>query len=435
MANLKLQGSTFHARLTIPKDVRSKFGNKAELWRTTGTGDRRKAEILGAEMVAAWKREVSAARTGVNVREWTKEWAKELREASSKPIDDDSPSDREIAEGTMIDQLEDMVQDRQITLPEAKAAYEVATGRRIILADHKDDYLKQYRNHNIKTQQKYRAAVERFLNKFTDDQQVTPKSLKQWLAVMADEEELASKTINGLKVQAQAFWAYLVEHEVVKREPNPFTLTTLAVPKTARKQTERVPFTPDEIVRFLESPVVQKDAQLSLLIRLAMYTGARIEELAMLKKTDLDFAQEVIRFRGTKTKAADRQVPIHPVLIPILSATLPDGQDEFLIAGLTIDARGERGKAIGKRFGRLKTDMGYGEEKVFHSIRKTVSTLLEQAEVLEGVAADILGHEKQTMTYGLYSGGSSLKQKRDAIKKLHYASYPLPHSEARETEV
>jgi hypothetical protein len=250
MANLKLQGSTYHARLTVPKDVRSKFGNKSELWRTTGTGDKRKAEILGAEMVAAWKREVYAARTGVNVREWTKEWAKELREASVKPVDDDSPSDREVAEYIMIDQLQDLVQERQITLPEAKAAYEVAIGRRVILGDHKDDYLKQYRNHNIKTQQKYRAAVERFVNQFRDDQQVTPKSLKHWLASMADEEELAWKTINGLKVQAQAFWAYLVEHEVVKREPNPFTVTSLAVPKTARKQTERMPFTPVEVVGF-----------------------------------------------------------------------------------------------------------------------------------------------------------------------------------------
>jgi integrase len=280
--------------------------------------------------------------------------------------------------------------DRQITLPEAKAAYEVAIGRRVILADHKDD------------------------------QQVTPKSLKQWLAAMADEEELASKTINGVKVQAQAFWAYLLEHEIVKHEPNPFTATSLAVPKTARKQTERMPFTPDEVVGFLRSPVVLKDAQLSLLITLAMYTGARIEELAMLKKAALDFEQEVIRFRGTKTKAADRQVPMHPVLIPLLSTVSSDGQDEYVIVGLTIDARGERGKAIGKRFGRLKTDMGFGDEKVFHSIRKTVSTLFEQAEVLEGVAADILGHEKQTMTYGLYSGGSSLKQKREAIHKLKY---------------
>jgi len=152
-----------------------------------------------------------------------------------------------------------------------------------------------------------------------------------------------------------------------------------------------------------------------------MYTGARIKELAMLKKADLDFAQEVLHIRGTRTDAANRLVPMHPVLVPLLSALDPKSKDEYVIERLAIDARGERGKAIGKRFGRLKTSMGYtGRDKVFHSIRKTVATLLEQAEVLEGVAADILGHEKQTMTYGLYSGGSSPQQKREAVHRLRY---------------
>jgi integrase len=421
MANLKLQGSTYHARLTIPKDVRNKFGNKSELWRTTGTGDKRKAEILGAEMVASWKREVYAARTGINVREWTKEWAKELRGANVKPTGDDFLSDREAAEIIMIDQLEDFVQDRRITVPEAKVAYEVATGRRVVLADHRDDYLRQYRNHNIKTIQKYTAAVERFISRFPDDQQVTPKSLKQWLNEMSDEEQLAAKTINGLKVQAQAFWAYLVEHEIVQRGSNPFSQTKLTVPKSATKEVSVVPFIPDEVVAFLHSPVAKGDPQLSLLITLGMYTGARIEELAMLRTASLDLVQKVIHFKGTKTKAADREVPMHPVLVPVLTSIAADRADGYVIPDLNIDSRGERGKALGKRFGRLKTAMGFkGRDKVFHSIRKTVGTLFEQAEVLEGVAADILGHEKQTMTYGLYSGGSSMTQKRTAVHKLAY---------------
>jgi hypothetical protein len=37
------------------------------------------------------------------------------------------------------------------------------------------------------------------------------------------------------------------------------------------------------------------------------------------------------------------------------------------------------------------------------------------------VSADIIGHDKDTMTYGLYSGGASLATKRDAIEKLRYA--------------
>jgi len=421
MANLKLQGSTYHARLTIPKDVRSKFGNKSELWRTTGTGDKRKAAILGAEMVAAWKREVYTARTGLNVREWTKEWAQELRQACTMPVDDDLPSDRQVAEDIMIDQLEGMVQDREITILEAKAAFEVAIGRRVVLADHKDDYLKQYRNHNIKTQAAYKAAVERFLKRFGNDQEVTSKNLKLWVDGMANDENLAAKTITRMIGQAEAFWNYLIEYEIVPRDPNPFTHAKLAVPKSATKKIEVKPFTPAEVIAFLGSPVTQGDPQLSLLITLGMYTGARIEELAMLKKVALDLKEEVIYFKGTKTKAAVREVPMHPVLVPILSALVSDHSDDHVIHGLNIDARGERGKALGKRFGRLKTDMGFkGRDKVFHSIRKTVGTLLEQAGVVEGVASDILGHEKKTITYGLYSGGSSMQQKRDAVHKIAY---------------
>lgn len=51
--------------------------------------------------------------------------------------------------------------------------------------------------------------------------------------------------------------------------------------------------------------------------------------------------------------------------------------------------------------------------------------------VLERIAADILGHEKQTMTYGLYSGGSSLQQKRDTITR----SPTLPTPAGADTDV
>jgi hypothetical protein len=43
--------------------------------------------------------------------------------------------------------------------------------------------------------------------------------------------------------------------------------------------------------------------------------------------------------------------------------------------------------------------------------------------VSEGLAADVVGHEKAAMTYGLYSDGSSLKQKLGALVKV---AYPEP---------
>ncbi len=43
-----------------------------------------------------------------------------------------------------------------------------------------------------------------------------------------------------------------------------------------------------------------------------------------------------------------------------------------------------------------------------------------RAGLAEGVVADIVGHEKPTMTYGLYSGRATLETKRKAIAKLKY---------------
>ena len=45
---------------------------------------------------------------------------------------------------------------------------------------------------------------------------------------------------------------------------------------------------------------------------------------------------------------------------------------------------------------------------------------MEQAGVPESVTADIVGHEKKTITYGLYSVGRSLNQKLEAINKISY---------------
>jgi integrase len=76
--------------------------------------------------------------------------------------------------------------------------------------------------------------------------------------------------------------------------------------------------------------------------------------------------------------------------------------------------------ARSNRFDSAKTKLGLGPDKVFNSVRKTVATQLEGAGVPENITADILGHEKQTITYGIYSGGTSFEQKFVAIEKLFY---------------
>jgi hypothetical protein len=47
--------------------------------------------------------------------------------------------------------------------------------------------------------------------------------------------------------------------------------------------------------------------------------------------------------------------------------------------------------------------------------------MLEENGISENMAADIVGHEKPRITYGLYSGGASLAAKRKAILTISYA--------------
>ncbi len=149
-----------------------------------------------------------------------------------------------------------------------------------------------------------------------------------------------------------------------------------------------------------------------------MWTGCRIEELCALKVEQVK--DDHFSVSEAKTKAGRRDVPIHRELAQTMARLIENSKDGYVLSGLTENKYGDRSNAIGKRFGRLKMELGFGPQLVFHSIRKTVVTIFENAGVAENVVADIVGHEKTTMTYGLYSGGLSLAVKRKALNKLAY---------------
>lgn len=90
--------------------------------------------------------------------------------------------------------------------------------------------------------------------------------------------------------------------------------------------------------------------------------------------------------------------------------------DGYLIHTSGGNKYGIRSDSISKAFGRIKRELGYDARHVFHSIRKTVITSLQQNDVKPLVIASIVGHETGTVTFDIYSEGASAKQKYDAIK-------------------
>ena len=51
---------------------------------------------------------------------------------------------------------------------------------------------------------------------------------------------------------------------------------------------------------------------------------------------------------------------------------------------------------------RSISEYAKGKDKVFHSFRYTVSNIFKQNEIVEVIAAAVIGHDHDTMTYGNY---------------------------------
>jgi integrase len=295
---------------------------------------------------------------------------------------------------------------------DARRYLAIAQGSMTRTEEHVDEYIATLRL-APKTIDIKRMNLRRFGERFPLTEGVKRREVQRWLNDQLAEGK-APKTLARDLSDVRGYWRYLQSLQVVDEEAAPLDKLTLA--RSAPAGPKRQPFKAHDATSYWNDP------EMADLIRLGMWTGARIDELCALKVENVhgDYFDIV----DAKTQAGVRQVPVHDKLKPTLDRLTKASKDGYVLSGLTFNKFGSRSNAIGKRFGRMKARLGFGPEYVFHSIRKTVSTLLENAGVAENVAADILGHEKPTMTYGLYSGGASLPLKREALQKIEYPEYP-----------
>ena len=380
----------------------------------------RRAAIL--EM--RWRSEIEQARKGTraHLERDAEYWRKLISEAPEEQ--------RDIIISALDDELDAKVQRAAIragvrspeeyeALPERQEAnrvFAVATGTLVRFDAHLDEYIATLTNEQ-KTVDMKRSTIIKFAERFPYVDDVQRKEVQRWVNEMSREGK-TGKTITRILSELRGYWKYLTSIEAAPEDALPFAVTT---PKQSVKQAaedKRKPFDAADVVRLLKAAERKEDYHLADLIRLGMWTGARIEELCSLKVSKV--GKGFISIEDAKTSAGWREVPIHSKLASTLQRLLDKSKDGYVLSGLTENKYGDRSNAVGKRFGRLKTAEGYGDNCVFHSIRKTVATLLQNADVREDVAAGILGHDIPTMTYGLYSGGAALEVKRQALEKIAY---------------
>lgn len=410
--NIEQRGNTWYATLHVPEDVRHKIG-KSKFFESLKTTDKRAAEPRRDALIAKWKAQIAEARGQSDpFLEAALMWRKEYAE-----------NEHPIVVREFIEEEAKKVAERQG--PEVgKTFYALATGIQTPM----DAFYSDWASHLTqapKTIDQMKKDVRRMIDKFVSVEAVTKPAVMEWVKELMKDtptrQGYSYSSLDRMFKFCRNFWRYLQEIEKADPEKQPFVLPSFAKKANGSKTKGAdgwEPFEPSEVVTLLDAATEKEDHELADLIRLGMYSGARIEELCALKVTDC--TDEVLKITDSKTDAGIRRVPLHSELVEVVKRLKEASKDGYLLSGLTFNKYGDRSNAIGKRFGRLKKSLGFPDKKVFHSIRKTVVTLLEDAGVSENLTADIVGHEKPRITYGLYSGGHSVERMKEAIEKVRY---------------
>ena len=172
--------------------------------------------------------------------------------------------------------------------------------------------------------------------------------------------------------------------------------------------------TDEQVVTLLQA----KDRVLSSALLFGLLTGMRSGEICGLLATDVTRKGNLGRFiqirpneiRQLKSKAAEREVPLHTKLEQLLDASLP--KQGRLFRTLTVDK-------VVKAYAKLRIAYPNLTGTVFHSTRKWFITQCERTGVPEHYTATLVGHHSarsaNKLTYALYSGGISDAQKREIV--------------------
>ena len=444
---LILRHNTWYCEMVIPKDVKHFFGNKTKFHKTTGckTDQMKLAEIQAKKMVYEWKSQIKQARSNSNdpifndalaLRRHIKEY--QAYDKNNLPKDFPKELDIDLFKDQVLDSVLEEIQEIESKKGSdvAKDVSNVAFGKRRYLKNLINDWELNELSRRLepKTVDGRKSNINLICQTFpTIDRFFKEDSVKDWLTTLHTSGKYTASRIGKICDAGKSFYNYLEdigefkEIKVSQSLSNPFVVPKqLRIGKNKKSKQqyfkkEWIPMTVDEVICCYQE-VFNKgdDQQLLDLIEIGAYTGMRIEEICSLKIDDVDIKVGSIKVTDSKTISGIREVPIHSKLKTKIKKLIRNSEDGYLISGLTLNKYQDRSNAIGKRFGRLKTGLGFERLKVFHSIRKTVSTTFENNEVLENIVADIIGHDKPRMTYGTYSSGTNIKIKKQKIELLNY---------------
>jgi hypothetical protein len=214
----------WYAVLEIPKPLRPRFG-KPRFVQSLETESLSLAERRVLPVVAEWKRLIELAKHGAADFEGElSEWRERIR--------------RYKAEGLTPQEIEDISFGVAVNLhpdPERGAQlYHVTTGKQVFLGENIDAYLAS-QELEPKTVDMKRNDINRFVEKFRFDDDVTNKAVADWVeAELMGKQGLSGATCRRIISTIRGYWMYLERRQNLSA-PDPFQSV---VPATRRTKNE-----------------------------------------------------------------------------------------------------------------------------------------------------------------------------------------------------
>lgn len=208
--------------------------------------------------------------------------------------------------------------------------------------------------------------------------------------------------------------------------PNPFT--RMRSTKQGKDADKREPLNRQELEHLIKYCYKQDD-DLAAILLIQAFSGCRLGEIVGLRVSDVKLTHEIPHFnieaygeRTVKTEHSIRSVPLHPVVMPLITAQLKRaGKSRALFSGYnnlkSKPKADSAGAAINKRLRTL-----FGEDKHFttHCFRHTLIDAFDNANISKDRRDQFMGHSRQDAASN-YGKGRSLEQKyKDLALAMKY---------------
>lgn len=482
MAALKQRHNKWEARVRVPKDVQGSLGGKKMLYRTLKSTDRRAAKVEAMAWEAELKAEWEAGRSGsaaplASLRR-VYESVREKAERGEFVLHGHRDSYDEITAGIEYElaKLEEQVGDGELTELQDMKLMALQDAKEVRVRGHAsprpelelnfrelaDEYLQLWRTSAglkpTNTEQQKKATFDLFqcfcgdkpirqvrrgdVSRFVDAlRQIDPNWARtgkvrqdgisfSWAELQrrfgGRERGLSDATVNRHMGTLSALWKWAEEREYCEGR-NPFDGHRRNL-KQGKNKHGYLAWEPDELKALFNPPPKRDDLREVMLV--ALYTGMRLNEIASLTNGQLKLEGDVkyIDVTESKTTAGIRKVPLHS-RIDWLYRKAKKGVDGARVwPSFSDEGPGKKpGGDAGKEFSRFKRSLGFNDRrKVFHSFRKNVVGQLESAGVPQNEVAQIIGHEKQGLTFGVYGKQLSLERLAEIIELVDYPECGLP---------